>query len=76
MTAERVLLFTCQGLSLPGILHPGAPDASRGVLVVVGGPQYRVGSHRQFVLLARDPGGGGHVPVLRFDLSWHGRCRG
>ena len=62
MTAERVLLFTCQGLSLPGILHPGAPDASRGVLVVVGGPQYRVGSHRQFVLLARDLAAAG-VPV-------------
>ena len=75
MTAERVLLFTCQGLSLPGILHPGAPDASRGVLVVVGGPQYRVGSHRQFVLLARDLAAAG-VPVLRFDCRGMGDAEG
>ena len=75
MTAERVLLFTCQGLSLPGILHPGAPGASRGVLVVVGGPQYRVGSHRQFVLLARDLAAAG-VPVLRFDCRGMGDAEG
>jgi exosortase A-associated hydrolase 1 len=40
-----------------------------GVLVVVGGPQYRVGSHRQFLLLSRRLAGEGY-PVLRFD------CRG
>jgi uncharacterized protein len=36
------------------------------VLVVVGGPQYRAGSHRQFVLMARALASAGY-PVLRFD---------
>lgn len=52
-----------------GVLHVETPDATRGVLVVVGGPQYRAGSHRQFLLLARDLAQAG-IPVLRFD------CRG
>jgi exosortase A-associated hydrolase 1 len=51
---------------LVGIVHTSVEPADRGVLVVVGGPQYRVGSHRQFVLLARDLASRG-VPVMRFD---------
>lgn len=66
---ERGLVFGCAGDELVGVLHPGAGDRAVGVLVVVGGPQYRVGSHRQFVLLARALAAGG-TPVLRFD------CRG
>ena len=50
---ERCFAIDCAGERLPAILHPGTPGAARGVLVVVGGPQTRVGSHRQFVLLAR-----------------------
>lgn len=68
---ETALVFACEGAELPGILHPGASDATRGVLVVVGGPQYRVGSHRQFVLLARDLAAAG-IPVLRFDYRGMG----
>ena len=45
------------------------------VLVVVGGPQYRVGSHRQFVLLARALSGRG-IPVLRLDLAGMGDSGG
>ena len=52
-----------------GVLHHGARGARRGIVVVVGGPQVRTGSHRQFVLLARKWARAG-VPVLRFD------CRG
>ena len=63
---ERPVQFSCGTDRLLGILHPGAPDSERGVLVVVGGPQYRVGSHRQFVLLARALAAAG-IPVLRFD---------
>jgi exosortase A-associated hydrolase 1 len=65
---ERALVFDCRGESLLGIVHePVASDRnSLGVLVVVGGPQYRVGSHRQFVVLARALAAAGH-PVLRFD---------
>jgi len=73
---EQPLVFPCAGQSLLGILHPppdGAPP--RGVLLVVGGPQYRVGSHRQFVLLARDLAAAG-VPVLRFDYRGMGDSDG
>jgi uncharacterized protein len=45
------------------------------VLVIVGGPQYRVGSHRQFVLLARALARQGHV-VLRFDYRGMGDSAG
>ena len=54
--AETVLSFECDSETLWGIVsHPPAnvPRQSLAVLIVVGGPQYRVGSHRQFVLLAR-----------------------
>jgi alpha/beta superfamily hydrolase len=42
-----------------------------GVLVVVGGPQYRVGSHRQFLLLSRRLASEGY-PVMRFDYRGMG----
>ncbi|MFC7335326.1 hydrolase 1, exosortase A system-associated [Rhodocista pekingensis] len=60
---------------LPGglvaILHrpadgPGGDRPRRGCVIVVGGPQYRAGSHRAFVLLARRLAAAG-VAVLRFD---------
>ncbi len=55
------------------VLHGG--DRSTGVLVVVGGPQYRVGSHRQFVLMARCLAEAG-FPVLRFDARGMGDSDG
>ncbi len=74
---ERALAFDCGGERLYGILSLPArgAGASRGVLVVVGGPQYRAGSHRQFTLLARDLAQGG-VPVLRFDYRGMGDSQG
>lgn len=63
---ERALAFECDGEPLLGVLAVPAVLQSVGVLVVVGGPQYRVGSHRQFVLLARTLAAAGY-PVLRFD---------
>lgn len=63
---EQALTFRCADACLLGILHRGAESADTGVVVVVGGPQYRVGSHRQFVLLARYLARNG-LPVLRFD---------
>jgi exosortase A-associated hydrolase 1 len=68
-------VFACEGADLLGVLHWGTPDATRGVLVVVGGPQYRVGSHRQFLLLARDLARAG-IPVLRFDYRGMGDSGG
>jgi exosortase A-associated hydrolase 1 len=45
------------------------------VLIVVGGPQVRAGSHRQFVELARALAAAGH-PVLRFDVRGMGDAEG
>ncbi len=46
-----------------------------GLVLVVGGPQYRVGSHRQFVLLARTLAAQG-IPVFRFDYRGMGDSTG
>lgn len=67
MTAEVALAFECEGETLLGVLHRGqGAERTVGVLIVVGGPQYRVGSHRQFVQMARAWARQGY-PVLRFD---------
>ncbi len=71
--AERPVVFDCQGERLLGIVHPAS--GSTGVVVVVGGPQYRAGSHRLFVQLARTLAAAGH-PVLRFDVRGMGDSTG
>ena len=65
---EAALAFDCHGERLLGILSRPASTAAAaiGVVIVVGGPQYRAGSHRQFVALARHLAAAGHA-VLRFD---------
>jgi exosortase A-associated hydrolase 1 len=70
---EQPLWLPCSGEHLLAVLHPAA--AATGVVVVVGGPQYRAGSHRQFVLLARALAAAG-FPVLRFDLRGMGDSTG
>lgn len=75
MTVEQPLVFGCGGQQLVGILSLPATTTRRGVLVVVGGPQYRVGSHRQFTLLARALAAAG-LPVLRFDYAGMGDSDG
>ena len=72
---EHAFSFSCQGSWLYGISSLPEEAASRGVLIVVGGPQYRVGSHRQFTLLARDLAAHG-VPVMRFDYRGMGDSEG
>ena len=73
---EDAVLFQCEGESLVGILHvPEREPARIGVLVIVGGPQYRVGSHRQFVLMARALAQSGYA-VLRFDYRGMGDSDG
>lgn len=71
--AEQTFVFDCDGEQLVGICSPAPSDL--GVVVVVGGPQYRAGSHRQFVLLARHLAGAG-FPVLRFDVRGMGDSDG
>ncbi|MHA4871526.1 hydrolase 1, exosortase A system-associated [Duganella sp. PWIR1] len=75
MAHQRVLRFLCQGCWLIGILHVPDQPLTRGVLIVTGGPQYRIGSHRQFVLLARHLAERG-VPVMRFDYRGMGDSEG
>ena len=72
---ERALTFTCGGDTLYGIVSPVAGDCRRGVLVVVGGPQYRIGSNRQFTLLARSLQKDG-IAAMRFDYRGMGDSEG
>ena len=72
---EEPLVFACAGAALVGILHRSARPARRGVLIVVGGPQYRVGGHRQFIHLARDLAAAG-IPTMRFDYRGMGDAEG
>jgi len=72
---ERPLLFDCEGERLVGVISLPDAAAHTGVLVIVGGPQYRVGSHRQFVRLARALAAAGY-PTLRFDYRGMGDSSG
>src|SRR3546814_20830541 len=64
--AERAVSFPCAEAELVGLLHLPAAAARRGVLIVVGRPQYRAANHRQFLPIARRLAEQGY-PVLRFD---------
>ena len=76
MRIERqAIAFACEGEWLYGVLDLPLAPVTRGVLVVVGGPQYRAGSHRQFTQLARSLAGEG-VAVMRFDLRGMGDSEG
>lgn len=68
-SAEQTFVFWCRQEALVGVLAAPQSPLETGMLIIVGGPQYRAGSHRQFVLLARHLAGHGFA-VLRFD------CRG
>jgi exosortase A-associated hydrolase 1 len=73
---EDALVLECEGENLVGILHvPEREPARVGVVIIVGGPQYRVGSHRQFVLMARSLAQSGYA-VLRFDYRGMGDSDG
>lgn len=72
---EHAVLIDCEGEAMFGIASLPLRPGRRAVLVVVGGPQYRAGSHRQFTLLARHLAAAG-TPVLRFDYRGMGDSPG
>jgi uncharacterized protein len=73
---ETAINFQCHGCALIGILHRPEKPLKRGILMVVGGgPQYRVGGHRQLTLWARRLSDEGY-PVFRFDYRGMGDSHG
>lgn len=76
--AESVLVIGAPGAELVGVLARPADAAQTkpvGVVIVVGGPQTRVGSHRQFTIMARALAAAGHA-CLRFDYTGMGDSPG
>ncbi|MBT0960578.1 hydrolase 1, exosortase A system-associated [Denitromonas iodatirespirans] len=74
-TVERPVLFECAGETLVGIVAAPERPMRTGVLVLVGGPQYRVGSHRQFVMLSRALASR-NIACMRFDFRGMGDATG
>ena len=73
---EKTIQFSANNKSLFGILHlPDSREIHRAVLMVIGGPQTRIASHRMYVQLARflcDYG----LAVFRFDYEGMGDSHG
>lgn len=72
---ERPTVFECDGDRLIGIIALPAQPIETGVIIIVGGPQYRAGSHRQFTLLARYLAEQG-IASIRFDYRGMGDSEG
>ncbi|WP_448556514.1 hydrolase 1, exosortase A system-associated [Thalassotalea montiporae] len=72
---EYAYTFSTNNQQLLSIIHAGEERNETGVLIVVGGPQYRVGSHRQFVQLARSLARSGYT-TMRFDYTGMGDSQG
>ena len=68
---QRPVVFECADETLLGIAAIPDCPADVGVLVIVGGAQYRIGSHRQFLLLSRQLAGEG-IACMRFDFRGMG----
>jgi uncharacterized protein len=72
---EKAIVFPCGSEQLMAIVNRPSQPLPRGVLVIVGGPQYRVGSHRQFTLLCRALAGHG-IASMRVDYRGMGDSQG
>lgn len=73
---ERALSWSLSGDELVGVLAaPAVAALPVGVLIIVGGPQCRTGSHRMFTQLARELAAQG-VASLRFDVRGMGDSSG
>ncbi|MDX2367651.1 MAG: hydrolase 1, exosortase A system-associated [Colwellia sp.] len=73
--SEQAVIVKLNGEQLMSIVHQGHKDNDTAVLVVVGGPQYRVGSHRQFIQLSRSLAKNG-ITSMRFDYRGMGDSEG
>ncbi|WP_448565163.1 hydrolase 1, exosortase A system-associated [Thalassotalea ganghwensis] len=71
---EVPVSFLSKGKLLHGIFHQ-VEGAERALIIVTGGPQTRVGSHRMFVQLARFLAQH-NIMVLRFDYRGAGDSEG
>lgn len=75
-TEEVPVVFECEGDHLVGMVHRPEQLRGRGLLIVVaGGPQYRVGVGRMQLTLARHLASQG-IPVMRFDHRGVGDSEG
>jgi exosortase A-associated hydrolase 1 len=74
---EEAVQFACREKLLYGILHLPATgeEITRIVMMIIGGPQTRVGSHRSYVQLARSLRDRG-IAVFRFDYEGMGDSEG
>ncbi len=72
---EIPVVFKCRENELLGMVHTASDEKPIGILIIVGGSQYRVGAHRQFILLARKLAEQG-VSVMRFDQRSIGDANG
>lgn len=72
---EQAIIFDCENCRLTGIVAIPETKPETGVIIIVGGPQYRAGSHRQFTLLARQLAGQG-IASIRFDYRGMGDSEG
>lgn len=75
MTRQLPLVFDCHGESLIGIVSVPDQATDTAMLVIVGGPQYRVGSHRQFLQLAKLAADNGFA-AMHFDTRGMGDSEG
>ncbi len=80
MSSEIPLTFNNGEKQLLGIIHqpeniPETVHTKTGIVIVVGGPQYRIGSHRQFIKLSRFLADNGFSSI-RFDCAGMGDSSG
>ena len=74
MTVEPVI-FESGDNRLVGLIHVPRTTATQAVIILVGGPQYRAGAHRQYVHLARHLAENG-IAAMRFDWTGIGDSEG
>ncbi len=73
--SDQPVEFNVRAHKLYGVLSIPSVDFHTAVIIVVGGPQFRVGSHRQFALLARHLASCG-ILALRYDYTGMGYSEG